>query len=271
MMTSLHGKVALITGGSSGIGRAAALRMARRGARIVVAARTATALEQVVAEIRRMGEEAISVITDVAEEGQCRHAVETAVAHFGQLDLLLCSAGLSMRADLAGSDMAALEQIMRVNFFGTLYTTYYAIPHVKRTQGSLIAVSSVTGKRGIPTYSVYGASKFAVQGLYESLRVELSVDGVHVGILAPAFVDTPLRERVLGADGKPAMTPPASNFRLWPVDKCVDVLMKLILFRKRQATLPWFVGPLLALDDITNGWAGDRYLARKFRRISKPR
>src|SRR5262249_3834273 len=132
--------------------------------------------------------------------------------------------------------------------------------------GSLVAISSVTGKRGIPTYAMYGASKFAVQGLYESLRVELAPDNVHVGILAPAFVDTPLRDRVLGPDGKPIVAPPASNYRLWPVEKCIDVLIRLIVRRQRQATLPWFVGPVLALDDITNGWAGDRYLGRKFRR-----
>jgi NAD(P)-dependent dehydrogenase (short-subunit alcohol dehydrogenase family) len=265
-MNPLIGKVALITGGSSGIGRAAALRLARHGARIVVAARTAETLEKVVAEIRGVGGEALSVSTDVAEESQCRRAVETAVAHFGQLDLLLCSAGVSMRADFAGSDLTALEHVMRVNFYGTLYATYHAIPHIKGTRGSLIAISSITGKRGVPTYAMYSASKFAVQGLYESLRVELAADGVHVGILAPAFVDTPMRERVLGADGKPAVAPPAANFRLWPVEKCVDVLMKLILRRKRQATLPWFVGPALALDDLTNGWAGDRYLIRKFGR-----
>ena len=113
---------------------------------------------------------------------------------------------------------------------------------------------------------MYGASKFAVQGLYESLRVELAPDGVHVGIFSPAFVDTPLRERVLGPDGQPYAAPPASNFRLWPLGKCVDALVDLIVRRKRQATLPWFIGPLLAFDDLTNGWAGDRYLTRKFYR-----
>jgi NAD(P)-dependent dehydrogenase (short-subunit alcohol dehydrogenase family) len=265
-MTSLRGKVALITGGSSGIGRAAALRMAQLGVRLVLAARTTETLDKVASEIRGAGGEAIAIPTDVGEECQCRRAVEAAVAHFGQLDLLLCSAGVSMRADFAASDVGAMERVMRVNFFGTMYTTYHAIPHIKRTRGSLVAVSSVCGKRGIPTYAMYGASKFAVQGLYESLRVELAAAGVHVGILAPAFVNTPLREHVLGQDGKPCVAPPAADFRLWSVEKCVDVLIKLVLRRQRQATLPWFVGPVLALDDITNGWAGDRYLTRKFRR-----
>jgi NAD(P)-dependent dehydrogenase (short-subunit alcohol dehydrogenase family) len=265
-MSSLRGKVALVTGGSSGIGRAAALRLARHGTRVAVAARTAAALETVAEEIRAAGGEALALPVDVTDESRCRGAVETVVSHFGQLDLLLCCAGVSMRAEFAACDLAALEQVWRVNFLGTLYPTYHAIPALKQTRGSLVAVSSVTGKRGIPTYAMYGASKFAVQGLYESLRVELAPFSVHVGVFSPAFVATPLRERVLGADGKPSSAAPASNFRLWPVEQCVDALMQLIVRRKRQATLPWFVGPLLALDDLTNGWAGDRYLGRKFRR-----
>jgi NAD(P)-dependent dehydrogenase (short-subunit alcohol dehydrogenase family) len=265
-MSSLRGKVALVTGGSSGIGRAAALRLAQQGARVAVAARTVVALETVATEIRAAGGEALAVALNVTDEGQCRSAVETVVTHFGRLDLLLCCAGISMRAEFAASDLAALEQVWRVNFLGTLYPTYHAISPIKQTRGSLVAVSSVTGKRGVPTYAMYGASKSAVQGLYESLRVELASFGVHVGIFSPAFVDTPLRERVLGADGKPSTAAPASNFRLWSVERCVDSLMNLIVRRKRQATLPWFVGPLLALDDLTNGWAGDRYLGRKFYR-----
>ena len=216
VMGAFQGKVVLITGGSSGIGRAAALRFAQQGARLVLAARTADTLEKVAHEIRGLGAEVLTVPTDVADETQCRRAVDITVAHFGRLDVLLCSAGVSMRADFAVSDLAALEHVMRVNFYGCMYVTYYAIPYVKQTRGSLVTISSLTGKRGIPTYAMYSASKFAVQGLYESLRVELAADGVHVGILAPAFVDTPLRERVMGADGKPSVTPPAADFRLWP-------------------------------------------------------
>jgi NAD(P)-dependent dehydrogenase (short-subunit alcohol dehydrogenase family) len=263
---SFAGKVALVTGASSGIGLAAALRLGKRGVRVALAARTAEALQQAAKEICAAGGDAIDVPTDVTEETQCRRAVEETVARFGKLDLLVCCAGVSMRAPFAECNLQALEHVMRVNFHGTLYATYHAIPHVKQSRGSLVAVSSVTGKRGVPTYAMYGASKFAVQGLYESLRVELAPEGVHVGIFSPAFVDTPLRERVLGADGQPTTAPPPSNYRLWPVEKCVDALLHLIARRKRQATLPWFVGPLLALDDLTNGWAGDRYLGRKFAR-----
>ena len=203
---------------------------------------------------------------DVTESAQCQAAVSKVVTHFGRLDGLICSAGISMRALLDGSNLAALEQVMRVNFFGTLYATYFAIPHVRRTRGSLIAISSLTGKRGIPSYAIYGASKFAVQGLYESLRVELAGDGVNVGVVSPGFVDTPLRQRVLGPNGKPWQTPPPPPFRIWPVEKCVDCILAVLVKRRRQSLLPWFVGPLLALDHAVGGWLGDFYLGRKFRK-----
>ncbi len=108
-----------------------------------------------------------------------------------------------MRGMFADTELTALEHIMRVNFFGTLYPTHFAVPHVKRSRGSLVAISSLTGKRGTPSYAIYGASKFAVRGLYDSLRLELADDGVHVGVVSPGFVDTPLREKVLDASGEP--------------------------------------------------------------------
>jgi dehydrogenase/reductase SDR family protein 7B len=127
-----------------------------------------------------------------------------------------------------------------------------------------VAVSSLTGRRGIPSYSVYGASKFAVQGLYDSLRLELARDGVHVGVVSPGFVDTPLRDRVLGPDGKPWPEPPEPPFRVWPVEKCVDRIVRLIVKRRAQALLPWFLGPLFALDQLAACWIGDWVLRAKF-------
>ncbi len=263
-MHPLHGKVALITGGSSGIGRATALRLASFGARVVVAARTLAALTEVVREAEALGVEALAVPTDVTDIEQCRHAVETTAVHFGRLDVLICSAGVSMRGMFADAEPSALEHIMRVNFFGTLYPTYFAVPHVKRSRGSLVAISSLTGKRGTPSYAIYGASKFAVRGLYDSLRLELAADGVHVGVVSPGFVATPLRQRVLDASGRPWPTPPPPPFRVWPVEKCVDRVVHLIVKRKRQALLRAFLSPLLAFDEITGGRLGDWYLGGKF-------
>jgi NAD(P)-dependent dehydrogenase (short-subunit alcohol dehydrogenase family) len=260
----LSDKVALITGGSSGIGRATALRLAGYGTKIAVAARNQAALEQVVQEATALGTQALAVPTDVSDADQCRRAVEHVVERFSRLDLLICSAGLSMRGYFDGSDLDALERVMRVNFFGTLYTTHFALPHIKQTRGSLVALSSLTGLRGVPSYALYGASKFAIQGLYDSLRLELRPDGVHVGVVAPGFVDTPLRERVLRPDGHRWTKPPPPPFRIWPVEKCVDRIIRLIVKRRAQANLPAFMGPLLWLDQIVACWIGNLILRYKF-------
>jgi NAD(P)-dependent dehydrogenase (short-subunit alcohol dehydrogenase family) len=263
-MHPLHDKVVLITGGSSGIGRATALRLAGHGAHVSLAARNRAALDEATVEIGRIGPAALAVPADVTDSEQCRRAVDATVARFGKLDILICSAGLSLRSYFEGSSLEALERVMRVNFFGTLYATHFALPHIKRSRGSLVAISSLTGKRGIPSYAIYGASKFAVQGLYESLHLELARDGVHVGVVSPAFVDTPLRVNVVGGDGKPWEKPPPPPFRIWPVEKCVDRIVRLLVKRRREMLLPWFTGPLLALDRLLGSWIGNRLLAWKF-------
>jgi NAD(P)-dependent dehydrogenase (short-subunit alcohol dehydrogenase family) len=263
-MDALRGKTFLITGASSGIGRGTALRLASIGAQVALAARNADALDEVRRECESRGGKAIALPTDVTASDQVEAAVASAVAHFGTLDVLLCSAGVSMRAYFDGSQLDAMERVMRVNFFGTLYATHFALPHIKKSRGSLVAISSLTGKRGIPSYSIYGASKFAVQGLYEALEIELKRDGVHVGVVSPAFVDTPLRENVLGPDGKIWPVPPPPPLRIWPLEKCVDRVVRLIARRKRQAILPWYAGPLLVIDEMVGRVLGNRLLARRF-------
>ena len=263
-MESLRNKTVLITGGSSGIGKATALRLAHHGAQVALVARNRESLEQVRAEIVQAGGAALAVPADVTDAEQVRHAVEATVSHFGKLDILICSAGLSMRTYFEGSQLEAMERVMCVNFFGTLYATHFALPHVKKTKGSLVAISSATGKRGIPSYAIYGASKFAIQGLYEALHLELARDGVHVGVVSPAFVDTPLRTNVLGPDGKPWDVPPPPPFRVWPVEKCVDRIIRLIVQRRRQTLIPAFIGPLLVIDEMLGRAIGDRILTRKF-------
>jgi NAD(P)-dependent dehydrogenase (short-subunit alcohol dehydrogenase family) len=263
-MEFFRDKVVLVTGGSSGIGKATALRLAHHGARIALAARQPETLEQTRDEIQRVGGTALALPTDVTQPEQVRQAVENTVAAFGKLDILIASAGLSMRAYFDGALLEALERVMRVNFFGTLYATHFALPHVKKTRGSLVAISSLTGKRGIPSYSIYGASKFAIQGLYEALHLELARDGVHVGVVSPAFVDTPLRANVLGANGKPWDVPPPPPFRVWPVERCVDRIVRLLVKRRRQTLMPWFTGPLLGVDELLGRFMGNRILQWKF-------
>lgn len=263
-MRSLRDQVVLITGASSGIGRATAIEMARLGARVVAASRNAAALEELAKEISSNGRQALAVPTDVTDPGQCHKAVETAVQEFGRLDVLICSAGISMRSDFEHSNLEAMERVVRVNFLGTVYATYFAIPHLKKSRGSMVAISSLAGLRGVPSYGIYGATKFAVQGLYESLRMELGRSGVHVGTVSPGFVDTPLHDHVVGADGAIMKNPPDPPFRVWPVEKCVNRIIRLVVKRRRQALLPAFTGPLMTLDDMLGRRIGDWILAWRF-------
>jgi NAD(P)-dependent dehydrogenase (short-subunit alcohol dehydrogenase family) len=264
-MDAFSGKTVLITGASSGIGQAVALRIAAAGASVVLAARNQAALEKTVADIQAKGGTALAVPTDVTDPLQCERAVQRAVEHFGGLDNLICSAGVSLRATFYGTALTALEHVMRVNFFGTLYCTHHALPYVRARRGSLVAISSLTGKRGIPTYALYGASKCAIIGLYESLRMELEGDGVHVGVFCPGYVRTPLRQNVWGPDGKPWAEQPAPPFRVMSLRKCVDRLMNLILKRKPEAMMPSYTGPLLALDRVLGSFLGNAMLKYRFR------
>jgi NAD(P)-dependent dehydrogenase (short-subunit alcohol dehydrogenase family) len=237
---------------------------------VALAARRADALAEAARGAEGRGGQALALPTDVSDPDQCRRAVERTVEQFGGLDILLCCAGISMRSRLHGSDLAVVERVMRVNFFGVLHPTYHAIPHIKKARGSLVAVSSLAGKRGLPTYAAYCASKFAVQGLYESMRLELAGDGVHVGLFAPGHVDTPLRGNVLGPDGRPWDNAPEPPFRVWPVEMCVDKIVRLIVRRRAEAIVPWMARPLLAIDDTVGPWLGDRWLRRIFARSPLP-
>lgn len=269
-MPRLQDRVAVVTGASSGIGRASAVELARQGAQLALIARTVPALEEVADEVRHLGRQALVLPADVTDRAACRAAIERAAAAFGRIDILLCCAGVSMRSRFEQTDLSAIERLMQVNFFGTLYPTSFALPHVKATRGSLVAVSSLVGKRGTPTYAIYGASKFAVQGLYESLRLELHDAGVHVGVFSPGHVGTPLRDRVLGPDGKVWATPPPAPFRVWPVQMCAEKIAEQIIRRRPEVLLPGFVRWLLALDQILGPWLGDRFIRRQFRKAPLP-
>jgi NAD(P)-dependent dehydrogenase (short-subunit alcohol dehydrogenase family) len=258
--------VALVTGASSGIGRAVAQRLARLGARVALTSRRAEALAELARETG-----GLALPADITDEQAVRQVVASTVGHFGKLSLLVCSAGVSMRSWFAETSIAAMERVMKVNYGGVLRATHAALPHIQAAKGSLVAISSLVGKRGTPTYAAYSASKFAVQGLYESLRMELAPHGVHVGIVSPGHVDTPLREKVLGPDGEPYPEPVLPPFRVWPLDLLVDRVIKLIERRRAEALLPGFVGPLLALDQILGPWLGDRVVRKRIDAAPLPR
>ncbi len=236
--SSLHENVMIITGASSGIGRALALQLAAQGAWLSLAARDANRLEEVAAECRQHGGRAIAVKTDVANESDCRNLIERTISEYGRVDTLVNNAGISMWTPFDHlQDLSILDNLLRVNYLGSAYCTYYALPYLKRTRGRLVAVSSLAGKNGIPTRSGYAASKHAMAGFFDSLRIELAETGVTVTVIYPGFVRSEIRERAIGADGQPLKKSPVREAEVMTAEECARIMIKAIERRKREEVM----------------------------------
>jgi short-subunit dehydrogenase len=229
--------VVILTGASAGIGREMALQLAAQGALLALAARDAAKLEETAAECRARGGRAIAVPTDVGDEAQCRALVERTVAEYGRVDTLVNNAGISMWARFDEvRDLGAFERIMRINYLGSVYCAFYALPHLKKTRGRIVGVSSLTGKTGVPTRSGYAASKHAMTGFFDSVRIELDGSGVTVTMVYPGFVATEIRERAFGPDGRPlgAGNSPVREREVMTAEECARQIVEAAASRRRE-------------------------------------
>jgi NAD(P)-dependent dehydrogenase (short-subunit alcohol dehydrogenase family) len=201
----------VIVGASSGIGRAAALEFARRGASVVVAARTVSALDSLVAEITEQGGIALAVPTDVAEPDQVRALGERAESAFGRIDTWVNAAAVAVWGRIEDISDAEFERVMRVNFLGQVYGVHVALPALRRAGGGvIIGISSVEGIRAVPLHGPYTASKWALRALYDSLRMELAQEGSPIAVttILPASIDTPFFEHSRSKIGSMPKPPP---------------------------------------------------------------
>jgi len=194
-------KVALITGSSRGIGLATARELASRGAKIALNARGKERLEQARESLEREGYSVISIQADVTSPDACRDMVARTVAEFGRLDILINNAGVSMRANLEDLDPETCRNIVDINLMGCIYPTLFALPEIKKNRGSIVFTSSIAGLIGLPTGSLYCATKAALRGLADSLRCELAPDGAHVGVVYVGFTENDPEKTVIGAAG----------------------------------------------------------------------
>ena len=240
----LSGKVILITGASSGIGLASARLLASRGNRLVLAARSIGRLEALAAEIKAdpatpSSTEILCVRTDVSKEEDCRNLVEQALARFGGIDILVNNAGVSMRALFKDVQLDVLRTLMDVNFWGTVYCTKYALPSILSRKGSVVGVISTAGYAGLPARTGYSASKFAVRGFLDTIRIEHVKDGLHVLVFAPGFTTSNVRRAALTADGSPQGDSPRDESRMMSAEAVALKLEKAIERRKREVVLTW--------------------------------
>lgn len=239
-------KVVIVTGASSGIGEAIARKFALNGSKIVLAARTESRLSEITSDIIRSGGEAFYVITDVSSETDCKKLIEKTIEKYSRIDILVNNAGLSMRASFLDADLKVLHRLMDVNFWGTVYCTKYALPYLIERKGSLVAVSSVAGFHGLPGRTGYSASKFAIHGFMETIRIENLKNGLHVMIIAPGFTSTEIRKHALTADGHEQGESPLVEKDLMSPEYVAKWVLKGIRKKKRNKLLTWY-GRLTAL------------------------
>jgi short-subunit dehydrogenase len=217
----MRDNVVIITGASRGIGAELARQLAAQGAKLALSGRDTAALESVAVECRAVGAAAEVIPADVAVERECHHLIEQTVARFGRIDTLVNNAGVTLWARFEEvREFATVARIMQVNFMGAVYCTGHALPHLKASRGRIVGVASHTGLTGVPTRSGYAASKHAMRGFFDSLRIELDGSGVTVTMVYPGFVATGIRENATGPDGKPVQVNPVDPANVMSVEEC---------------------------------------------------
>ena len=254
-MESFSGKTVLITGASTGIGRALALRLARAGAQLALMARDPGRLDTAARECAAAGAAVLAVPGDVTRQEDCRSSIARTLERFGKLDALVNNAGLTMwsRFD-AITDLTVLERALTANYLGAAWMTAVALPHLKASRGLIVAVASVAGLIGVPERTGYAAAKHAMVGFFESLRIELKDSGVGVTIVAPDFVKSELHKGALGGDGRPLGVSPMDEPHIMTSEECARLIeramerrLRLLITSRRGRLAQWarLVAPAL--------------------------
>jgi NAD(P)-dependent dehydrogenase (short-subunit alcohol dehydrogenase family) len=234
-------RVVVITGGSDGIGAEIARQLAASAGAdvaLVLAARNRAALEEVAGACAALGAQTLVVPTDVSVRPQCADLVAAAVARFGRIDALVNNAGRSAHAlfEQVG-DLGWYEELMRVNLWGAVWCTHAALPYLKASRGSIVAVSSLAGLVGVPGRTAYCATKFAMTGFFEALRVELKGAGVSVTTAYPGVVATRIRYRGFNAAGGRAGVSGLKEEEAMPVEECARLIIEGMNRRRREVVM----------------------------------
>ncbi len=238
----MKGKVVVITGASSGIGEALARRFHKAGANLVLAARRIDRLKILEHELGSPG--ILSVETDVSIEEDCREMIRQAVDRFGKIDVMINNAGISMRAPFEEVETEVLHKLMDVNFWGTVYGTKYALPWLLQTRGSLVGIISIAGHVGLPGRTGYSASKFAVRGFLDTLRIEYLKRGLHVLVVAPGFTSSEIRYSALNANGEQHGETSRDEKKMMSAEDCAEHIFNAVKKRKRSLVLTFMEGKL---------------------------
>lgn len=230
-------KVVIITGASSGIGKACAAVYLKNGYAVVISGRNSNKLNEVAQSLDPSNEKILAFTADVSNEDNCSALVQAAVKKFGRIDVLINNAGISMRALFADLDLSVIRQLMDTNFWGTVYCTKFALPYLLEAKGSVVGVSSIAGKKGLPGRTGYSSSKFAMEGFLETLRTENLKKDLHVLVACPGFTATDIRNTALSADGSTQGESPRDEQKMMTADEVAHAIFSAVEKRKRDLIL----------------------------------
>jgi short-subunit dehydrogenase len=230
-------KVVIVTGASSGIGLACVREFSRRDFKVVMTARSLEKLAELAKEIKAYNPDILAIKADVSLENDCKMIVDETVRYFGGVDILISNAGISMRALFKDLDLKVLHSLMDTNFWGTVYCTKYALPYILQRKGSIVGISSIAGFMGLPGRTGYSASKFAMHGFLETIRIEHLKQHLHVMIVAPGFTSSNIRKTALAGDGSIQGETPRDENKMMAAEQVAIHIYKGILKRKRLVVL----------------------------------
>jgi short-subunit dehydrogenase len=226
-------KVIIITGASSGIGKALAFECARRGAKLVLASRSGIKDPELI----KITPSLMDVPTDVTREKDCEALITKTIEKHGRIDVLINNAGISMRALFSEVSLDVIRQLMDTNFWGTVYCTKFALPYLLESKGTVVGVSSIAGYKGLPGRTGYSASKFAMQGFLEVVRIENMKKGLHVLIACPGFTASNIRNVALSKDGTSQGETPLDETKLMPATDVAIHIIRAIEKNKERLIL----------------------------------
>ncbi len=228
----MKGKVVIVTGASSGIGKALSQKLAMSGAFVVLAARDLEKIQNLSNDLNQRNCNTLAIKTDVTIEDDCRNLINQTIEKYQKIDILINNAGISMRAIFEEVDLSVLKQLMDVNLWGTVYCTKYALPFLLQSKGSIVGVSSIAGYKGLPGRSGYSSSKFAMQGFLEVIRIENLKKGLHVLIACPGFTASNIRKTALAKDGSMQGETPRNEDDMMSAEEVAHRIINGILKRK---------------------------------------
>lgn len=230
-------KVIIITGASSGIGEACAYEFAKQGAMLVLASRRENELKRVKDKIGKQDSDILLVKTDVGKIEDCKNLINKTLDKYGRIDVLINNAGISMRANFEDLDLSVIKQLMDTNFYGTVYCTKFALPYLIKQKGCLIGISSITGLTPLPGRTGYAASKHAMDGFLNTLRLENLKKGLHVLIVHPGFTSSNIRKTALTKNGDQQKETPRNEGKMMSPEKVAQIISRAIVKKETNLIL----------------------------------